>query len=190
MSQTYTQDQTFEKIDFSENPLPKGEYENCTFTNCIFANADISNIKFVDSEFTNCDMTMANISATGLQDIKFNDCKLLGLHFENCTDFLFSVSFGGCNLNLASFYKRKIKKVTFKACTLVETDFSEADLNMAIFDNCDLSGAIFDRTNLEKADFRTSFNFSIDPERNPLKKAKFSKSELSGLLDKYKLDIE
>lgn len=127
---------------------------------------------------------------TGFQEVKFKDCKRLGLHFENGNDFLFSVNFEGCNLNLASFYQRKIKKAKFKDCTLVETDFSETDLNMAIFNNCDLSGAIFDRTNLEKADFRTSFNFSIDPEINTLKKARFSRSELSGLLDKYKLDIE
>lgn len=31
MSQLYTEDQTFEKIDYSEHFLPKGEYENCTF---------------------------------------------------------------------------------------------------------------------------------------------------------------
>ena len=133
---------------------------------------------------------LAKIMATGFQEVKFKNCKLLGLHFENCNDFLFSVDFEGCNLNLASFYQRKIKKIRFIDCTLVETDLSEADLNMAIFDNCDLSGAIFDRTNLEKADFRTSYNFTIDPEKNSLKKARFSRSELSGLLDKYKLDIE
>jgi uncharacterized protein YjbI with pentapeptide repeats len=135
-------------------------------------------------------MTMAKIMATGFQEISFKDCKLLGLHFENCNDFLFSVNFVGCNLNLASFYKRKIKKTKFKDCTLVETDFSETDLNMAIFDNCDLSGATFDRTNLEKADFRTSYNFSIDPERNPIKKAKFSRTELSGLLEKFQLELQ
>ena len=189
MSQLYTEDQTFEKKDYSENFLPKGEYENCTFKNCIFSNSDLSNIKFSDCEFLNCDMTMAKIDGTAFRDAKFKDCKLLGLHFENCTDFLFSVGFENCNLNLSSFYKRSLKKTKFKNCTLQETDFSEADLLLSVFDNCDLSGSIFDRTNLEKVDFRTSYNFSIDPEKNQLKKAKFSRTELAGLLEKYNLDV-
>lgn len=62
------------------------------------------------------------------------------------------------------------------------------NLSNAVFSNCDLSGAVFDATNLEKADFRTSVNYSIDPALNKLKKARFSLSEIYGLL--YKLDIE
>jgi uncharacterized protein YjbI with pentapeptide repeats len=73
---------------------------------------------------------------------------------------------------------------------LQEADFSECELNSAIFDNCDLFNATFDQTNLEKADFRTAMNFRIDPERNKLKKARFSKSHLSGLLEKYDILIE
>ncbi len=39
-------------------------------------------------------------------------------------------------------------------------------------DNCDLNRAVFDNSILEKADFRTSLNYSIDPELNRIKKAK------------------
>jgi len=66
----------------------------------------------------------------------------------------------------------------------------ETDLTGAVFDNCDLTQAIFDHTILEKADFRTSYNYSFDPEINRIKKAKFSVPEVSGLLDKYDIDIE
>jgi uncharacterized protein YjbI with pentapeptide repeats len=59
-----------------------------------------------------------------------------------------------------------------------------------MFDNCDLTGAVFDHTNIEKADFRTSYNYTIDPEINRIKKAKFSILGVSGLLDKYDIDIE
>jgi fluoroquinolone resistance protein len=48
----------------------------------------------------------------------------------------------------------------------------------------------FDRTNLEKADFRTSFNYSISPESNRIKKARFSLSGIAGLLDGYDIEIE
>ena len=59
-----------------------------------------------------------------------------------------------------------------------------------MFDHCDLSQAVFDRTILEKADFRTSYNYSIDPENNKIKKAKFSMTGISGLLAKYDIEVE
>lgn len=70
-----------------------------------------------------------------------------------------------------------------------EVDFSNADLTSAKFDQCDLQRAFFQNTILESADLRTAFNFSIDPENNRVKKAKFSTHGLPGLLDKYKLEI-
>jgi uncharacterized protein YjbI with pentapeptide repeats len=66
----------------------------------------------------------------------------------------------------------------------------EADLNSTVFDNCDLLGAVFQNTILEKADFRTAYNYSIDPDINRVKKAKFSASGIAGLLDKYDIEIE
>lgn len=71
-----------------------------------------------------------------------------------------------------------------------ETDFAEADLTNVVFDNCNLAQAIFDHTILEKADFRTAYNYSIDPETNRIKKARFSIWGVSGLLDKYHIEIE
>jgi fluoroquinolone resistance protein len=69
-------------------------------------------------------------------------------------------------------------------------DFSDCDLTSVIFDNCDLSGTVFKNTLLEKADFRSSFGYSIDPQINRIKKAKFSSSGLAGLLEKYDIDID
>lgn len=71
-----------------------------------------------------------------------------------------------------------------------EVDFVESDLSNAVFDNCDLRGAIFDKSILEKADFRTAYNYSINPENNRLKKARFSISGVAGLLDKYGIEIQ
>jgi uncharacterized protein YjbI with pentapeptide repeats len=84
----------------------------------------------------------------------------------------------------------KIKKTIFKNSQLQEVDFAQADLSQAIFENCNLAQASFDHTILEKTDFRTAYNYSIDPEINRIKKAKFSVLGLSGLLDKYDIDIE
>ncbi len=118
------------------------------------------------------------------------DCKLLGLRFDTCDNFLISFSFENCILNYASFYKLKIKETKFKNCEIKEVEFVEADLTSSLFDNCNFDRVVFDRTKLEKSDFRTSYNYSIDPEENNIKKAKFSSSGLSGLLDKYNIIVD
>jgi hypothetical protein len=52
-----------------------------------------------------------------------------------------------------------------------------------------LAGATFDNTNLEKTNFTTAFNYSIDPDNNRIKKAKFSVPGVLGLLNKYDIVI-
>jgi len=190
MSLDYFSDQHVEKIEYSLQPLPKGEYENCKFSNCNFANSTVSECIFSTCEFKNCNLSLVNLNKTALRYVAFIDCKLTGLQFQTCNDFLFAVRFENCIINLASFYNLKIKKTTFKNSRLHEVDFAEADLSSSIFDGCDLSRAIFDNTDLSASDFRTAFNYSIDPERNKIKKAKFSLSGVMGLLEKYEILIE
>lgn len=190
MERTYIEDQQFEKIDFTGSPLQLANYEGCTFLNCNFSNTNLSEISFAECEFKGCNLSTCKLGKTALKDVKFIECKMLGLRFEDCSNFLFEVNFDSCVLNLSTFYAMKIKKTRFKNCTLHETDFTETDLSAAIFDKCDLSRAIFANTILEKADLRTAYNYSIDPELNHLKKAKFSLTGVAGLLDKYDIELE
>ena len=59
-----------------------------------------------------------------------------------------------------------------------------------VFEKADLKGAIFLTTNLDKSDFRTAFNFNINPGINSLRNAKFSRNTLDGLLSNTKIIIE
>lgn len=190
MANTYFEGLTFERTDFSEKGLPKGEYDHCSFVNCIFANTDLSGINFSECEFKGCNLSMAKLSKTAIRDVRFKACKLLGLHFEQCNKLLFSVDFEDCTLNFSSFYKLTIKKTRFKNCSLHEVDFTETDLTSSVFDNCDFNNAHFENTILEKVDLRTSYHYSIDPELNRVKKAKFSMAGIVGLLAKYDIEIE
>jgi fluoroquinolone resistance protein len=189
MNKAYIEGKTFDKIIFSESPLATGEYENCIFQNCIMPGANLSGFQFSACVFKSCDLSNAVMRKTSWRDVKFTDCKLLGVQFGNCEKFLFSPSFTRCLLDLASFYKMNMKKGQFKECRLQEADFTECDLSGAVLDNCDLGRAIFFHTLLEKADLRSAYNYSIDPEQNSLKKAIFSREGIAGLLDKYNLDI-
>ncbi len=73
---------------------------------------------------------------------------------------------------------------------LCEIDFTESDLRGSVFENCDFMRATFDKTVLEKTDFSSSFNYSIDPEKNRIRKARFSLAGVAGLLNKYDIEIE
>ena len=110
MSETFVEDEEFQGIDFSEEELTIGDYENCDFS-------------------------MVKTTKTAFREVKFKGCKLLGLHFEDCNEFLFSVSFEGYQLNLSSFYKRDLRNTEFKDCSIKEVDFTESDLAGSIFEN-------------------------------------------------------
>ena len=181
MSKNYQEDQNYTSL----TEIPPGDYDNCTFKNCLLNNADLTGRIFSDCTFSDCDLTSAKLHETALKTITFERCKLLGLHFEDCRDFLFKATFNGCTLELATFYGWKLKEAVFKDCQLLEHDFTRADLQKASFDGCDLSRAIFERTDLRGADFREAINYRFSPEENRLKGAKFSVGGLPGLLAEY-----
>lgn len=190
MKRNIIENQHYNHQDYTTDILASGDYEECSFSNCEFSNADLSNYNFSECTFNDCNLSMINLSKTSLKTVSFKNCKLLGIHFDTCNEFLLSVSFHHCTLNFSSFYKLNLRKTKFIHCSLQEVDFTEANLTQAIFDSCDLSGAIFDNTLLESADLRTAQNYSIDPESNYLRKARFSSDGLAGLLHKYDLNIE
>ena len=189
MTTNYIEEEVFTAINFAETKPVGEEYENCKFLTCNFSSANLSGINFIDCEFNGCNFSLTNLAHTGMRDVIFIDCKLLGLHFNTCKDFLFSVSFKNCVLNISSFYKLKLKKTIFDSTKLEEIDFTEADLSGSVFKNCDLTKTVFDNTILQKVDFRTARNYSINPNKNNIKKAKFSLPEIVGLLDTYDIEI-
>jgi uncharacterized protein YjbI with pentapeptide repeats len=190
MESVYVEQKTFEKADFSIVPLPKGEYEYCTFINCNFSDGKLNGINFTECEFRDCNISNAQLGKTVFNNVRFVGCKLLGLHFYDCSDLLFSAGFQNCILNFSSFFKVKLKNTIFSNCEIQEADFTQADLGGATFADCNLLKAMFDRTNLEKADLRTASNYSINPELNKIKKAKFSVQGLPGLLGQYGIVVE
>jgi len=186
MKESYIQDQTFEQGQV----FGRGEYENCLFRGCDLSEADLSQYSFINCTFDACNLSLAKLHKTLINHVHFKDCKMLGLRFDSCNPIGLSFSFKGCQLQHASFYRIKSRRTRFSKCLLVEVDFVEADFTEAVFEECDLSGAIFDHTVLEKADFRTAYHISLDPENNRIKKARFSILGIAGLLDKYEIDIE
>lgn len=186
----YSEGKEYRGVDFSSKGFPIGEYENCSFSDCRFAGVTLDNAQFIDCEFDNCDLSNATLLKTGLKQANFKHCKLIGLHFEDCSEFLFAVSFSSCQLDFSTFYECSLSQIVFDKCRLKQCDFGKANLNGASFIDCDLRGAIFENTNLEGADFRSSTGFSINPSNNRLTKARFSRENIEGLLGELDIIIE
>jgi uncharacterized protein YjbI with pentapeptide repeats len=183
-------DRTFEKLVMFEAKISNREFDGCVFKNCEFSNSIFSECVFMDCEFIDCNLSMVKLPATGLKNVTFKDSKLLGIRFDECEDFLFNVTFINSVLDYSWFTNKKIPKTGFVNCSLKGVNFANCDLTSADFDNANLDGAIFDTTILKSADFSTAYNFRIDPEFNPMQKAKFSVNGIPGLLDKYDIRIE
>jgi len=190
MNENFSDKECYDKTYSRESVLRAEEYENCRFNNCDFSGLDLSSVKFLECEFTGCNLTLPKTVKTVFSRVQFKECKLLGLRFDQCNEFGLIFRFENCLLDQSSFYKTKIKKTVFKKSQLHEVDFAECDLSGAVFDDCDLLNARFEYSIMEKADFRSAYNYSIDPERNKIRKARFSLSGAVRLLDKYDIEVE
>ncbi|MBG6109579.1 uncharacterized protein YjbI with pentapeptide repeats [Flavobacterium sp. CG_9.10] len=180
---------TFDKVIWINKRINNREFEDCVFKSCDFSNSNFSNNTFMDCEFIDCNLAMTDLTGTSLKTVSFKNCKLLGIHFNTCTDFLFSVNFQDCVLDYSSFANKKMPKTKFNACSMKEVTFGGANLTNSVFENCNLDNAVFNDTQLAGVDFTSAYNYKIDPEFNPMKKAKFSAQGIPGLLDKYDIKI-
>jgi uncharacterized protein YjbI with pentapeptide repeats len=109
------------------------------------------------------------------------------INFAMCDKLIFEVHFKECILDFSKFYTLKIKGTSFVDCSIIAVDFMSTDLTEVVFDNCDLYRSEFIKAIAIKANFKTSYNYTIDPTKTKIKKAVFSLSEVKGLL--YKHDI-
>lgn len=190
MNKPFITDRTFKGQDFRKKPLQKAEYENCIFDGCDFSEGYLDHQNFMECEFMDCNLSNANITQTIFNDVSFSHCKMIGLKFEDCNTLFMAFGFNHCILNYSSFYRLKLKNIIFMDSKLIAVDFTETDLTAATFDACELDKAVFYDTILEKTDFSTAYHFNIDPERNRIKKAVFSKANMVGLLTKYDIVIK
>ncbi len=189
MESQFHDNKVFEDIVFAGGAAKGREFEKCTFKNCNLSGSDFSQSVFSECVFIGCNLAGIKLRDTSVKDVIFKNCKVLGVNFSQCADFLFSVGFEKSVLNYAAFTGKKMSKTKFLQCSLKDSDFSGTDLTHAVFDNCDLQGAVFNKAILKSTDFTTSYSYMLDPELNMMKGAKFSLDGLPGLLTKYDIEI-
>lgn len=189
MTSNYIIEREFNADTFGENELIYRDFERCSFYDCDFSDANFLGVAFIDCSFYGCNFANAKINYVGLRDVHFANCNFTNVNFAMCDTLLFKFSFTGCILDYSKFYTLKMPNTVFTDCSIIAADFMAADITAVLFDNCNLHKSVFIDTIANKADFSNSYNFTIDPEKNKLKKAIFSTENLKGLLYRHDLVI-
>lgn len=186
----YFLDIEYNNIVYGEEEVNFKEFESCTFNHCDFSKCIFLAVTFIDCVFNNCNFNTSKINYVALRTVIFNHCSIKEVNFAMCDKLIFEITFNHCILDFSKFYTLKLKGTLFANCSIIAVDFMSTDLTAAIFDNCDLYRSEFDKAIANKANFKTSFNFSINPEKTKLKKAIFSLNNVKGLLTKYEVLID
>jgi uncharacterized protein YjbI with pentapeptide repeats len=186
----YFLDIEYKNITYTTEEVNFKEFECCVFNNCNFSNCNFIDVTFIDCAFNDCIFSGAKINHVALRTVVFNRCKIEDVNFAMCNKLIFEVHFNECHLDFSKFYTLKIKGTKFIDCSIVAVDFMSADLTEVVFDNCDLYRSEFAKAIANKADFKTSYNYTIDPTKTKIKKAVFSLDGLKGLLFKHDIIVK
>lgn len=169
-----------EKIDYTKEPM-LAEYYDCTFRNCDFHELMISNTRFENCEFIECNFSLA-VFTNAVYDAIFDHCHMLGCSFAGLNAFSGGLQFIGCNLNYSNYSQIRMKGMHFSECQMMEASFADAEVKNSTFAACNLERTDFDGADITQCDFATSYNYTVNPTRTKLRKARFSKDQLEGLV--------
>ncbi|MBN1313009.1 MAG: pentapeptide repeat-containing protein [Anaerolineae bacterium] len=187
---TYT-DEFFEALDAEGGQISSCEFYDCRFERCSFVEAAFLDCRFVNCQFQHCDLSMMNIEGSSFSSTQFEHSKVLGIDWTRGAWPEIQVKgplvFKECVLTHSTFIGLAMKEAQYLACVARNVDFREATLAKADFSDTDLSGSHFINTDLREADFRSAYNYQINPAQNKIDKAKFTLPEAMSLL--YSLDI-
>ena len=186
----YELEQTFTHLTYTKDILDHTDFEGCVFNHCDFTEATFVGVTFIDCTFNNCNFNNAKINYVAFRTANFNKCKIREVNFAMCDKLIFEIHFRDWILDFSKFYTLKIKGTTFTNCSIIAVDFMATDLTEVLFDRCDLYRSEFDKAIASKADFSTSYNYTIDPEKTKIKKAIFSIDGLKGLLSKHDIIVQ
>lgn len=175
-------EQQYEAVNFSPFVLDGLSFEDCSFTSCKFENVPIRASIFTGCSFSKCSFLLTKVDDTTFNDVLFKDCRLMGVNFTTCNDFLLNFEFADSILDNVFISEKKLQKIKIRGCTLKDCDFMRVDFRSADFEKTVFNKVNFSECNLEKADFRKAENYSINPESNRIKNARFSLPEAQSFL--------
>jgi len=182
--------ETFKGLKLSEVDLMGRTFDDCEFSDCEFFDCSFRNAAFSECVFNNCNLSNISLTQTKIGEVLFVECKLVGLNFSGCNKLLFSIKLDKCIVQMCNFSGLKMNDFSFAGSEFKDCDFYEVNLSSADFTKCNLEGSLFELCDLSEADFRMATNYTISPNQNKLKKAKFSMPEVLSFLAPLEIEIE
>jgi fluoroquinolone resistance protein len=189
-SRTQYDDQTFTQVRMDSVEIASSVFSDCTFVRCSFGKTTFRSCRFLNCVFQHCDLSLARVPNAFFSGVRFEDSKTVGVSWSDAKwsgKIQEPLAFVRCVVSHASFNSLQLMALKLCDCLAVDVDFRDANLSGADFTGTDLSESLFSNTNLCGADFSKARNYSINPGRNILTRAKFSLPEALALL--YSLEI-
>ena len=190
MNQDAYLDESFKNHDFTSEQLLGIEFDNCAFDGCNFDSQNLKGVRFLECTFNNCNLSNTMVEKASFHEVTFTNCKMLGIHFTRCNRIGFAIQAIGCQLSHSIFHQMDLTRSQFPDCLMHEVDLAETALIKVSLVRCDLRDAMFDLTDLHGADLSGAINYSIDPDRNNIKNARFSYPDVLALLSKYQIEVD
>ncbi len=185
----YFLNQEYQNRTYQREAVNYKEFEQCTFRHCDFSSCNFIDVTFIDCHFYHCNFNGAKINHVALRTVGFHDCEMKEVNFSMCDKLIFDIAFDDCILDFSKFYALKIKDTVFRNCSLIAVDFMGADITAAVFDHCDLYRSEFDKAIALKTNFKTSYHYTINPQKTRIQKAIFSLKEVKGLLFQHEIIV-
>jgi fluoroquinolone resistance protein len=175
------------------SPISNQNFEGQVLSGLQWQEHILDDCDFIDTIIEGSNLSLAKFKNCRLVNVQFRNCKVIGVKFsENNARIPPSLSFEDCVLNGSSFAGVSFYKSKVYQCEARDTDFFRADMRECDCRYTDFHHAILSEANLQKADFRFAQNYSLNVLENPtrLKKAKFSRDSLEGLLNDLNIIVE
>jgi uncharacterized protein YjbI with pentapeptide repeats len=166
----YFLDIEYKSITYGEEEVNFKEFECCTFTKCNFSQCAFVAVTFIDCTFNDCTFSNAKINYVAFRTVTFNKCEIKDVNFAMCDKLILKL-----RLRIIGFFQvLKLRNFFYQSPASSAVDFMSTDLTEVLFENCDLYRSEFAKAIANKANFKTSFNYTIDPKTTKLKKAVFA----------------
>jgi fluoroquinolone resistance protein len=185
------EDQTFQGLLMGGESLRDCLFTDCKFLKSRLADIDFESCSFHNCKFQSCDLSLMRVNNSSFVSTSFTDCKMIGINWTDAYwpkgRLLATLHFEGCSINHSVLAGLILPRIRITQCVAWEVDFTEADLSEADCQSTDFAKSRFYNTNLSGANFSGATNYTIAPNYNKIKGAKFSLPEAMSLL--YNLDI-
>lgn len=138
--------------DFSGRVIARPHFDTVIFTQVMATGVHFDHLRAEDARFTGCNLANALWPEAMCSRLEFIGCRMTGFSAQEA-EFV-DVVFRDCKLDLAQFYRAKLRGARFEDCPLTGGDLRGADLTGAVLARCDLSGADLTGATLAGVDLR------------------------------------